>query len=261
MSVLRRRLMAATQKMYITLMYNVTDASVSTPLFHPSANLSGFPQTMTVDGTEVPLARSYRFGATGVHTVLLAADGITSIPNSAFYNCSSLACVDGLSNVTSIGSCAFYYCTSLTRVDSLSSVIGIGYRAFYNCTSLTSVDGLSNVTSIGNGAFQGCSSLACVDGLSNVISIGNSAFQGCSSLACVDGLSNVISIGNYAFYYCTSLTKLVLSVSAPPQLGDSAFNSTTTNIYVPDASLDTYRTATNWSNYASRIHPMSELNH
>ena len=108
---------------------------------------------------------------------------------------------------------------------------------------------------------MGCSALTSVDGLSNVTSIGSYAFSNCTSLTSVDGLSNVTSIGDYAFLNCSALTEFVLSVSAPPQLGNGAFNSMTFSIYVPDASLDTYRTATNWSAYASRIHPMSELNH
>lgn len=30
-------------------------------------------------------------------------------------------------------------------------------------------------------------------------------------------------------------------------------------IYVPDASVEAYKKATNWSQYADRIYPMSEL--
>ena len=215
MSITRTRLMAAAQKRYIALTYKVTDASTDTQLFPPYANLSGFPQTMTVDGTEVPLARSYRFGAAGVHTVLLAADGIASIPNSAFQGCTALASVGDLSSVTGIGEYAFFGCTSLASVGDLSSVTSIGGNAFRGCSALTSVGSLSSVTSIGNGAFLGCA----------------------------------------------ALTEFVLSVAAPPQLGTNVFHNTNFSIYVPDAALEAYRTATNWSAYAARIHPMSELNH
>lgn len=71
--------------------------------------------------------------------------------------------------------------------------------------------------------------------------------------------NDITSIGGYAFYNCTSLTSVTVNATTPPTLGDSyVFNSTNNcPIYVPSASVNTYKTATNWSTYASRIQAIS----
>ena len=66
-------------------------------------------------------------------------DGVTSIGENAFVNCSALESVTIPGSVTSIGMGAFANCSNLTSVTIPGSVTSIGYVAFYNCTSLTSV--------------------------------------------------------------------------------------------------------------------------
>lgn len=48
--------------------------------------------------------------------------GITTIGDSAFYNCTSLASITIPNSVTSIGQSAFYGCSSLTSVTSKGTV-------------------------------------------------------------------------------------------------------------------------------------------
>ena len=66
-------------------------------------------------------------------------DGVTTIPNYAFRNCSSLTSINIPEGVTSIGSFAFSGCSSLTSVTIPNSVTSIGNYAFSGCSSLTSV--------------------------------------------------------------------------------------------------------------------------
>ena len=70
---------------------------------------------------------------------------------------------DGLA---SIGNYAFSNCTRLTSVIIPDSVISIGNHAFSSCTGLTSVIIGNGVTSIGGSAFNGCSGLVdvCYEG-------------------------------------------------------------------------------------------------
>ena len=85
---------------------------------------------------------------------------------------------------------------------------------------------------------------------------GNTAIESFDEL---DYFTGVTSISSNAFNGCANLQKLVFRYAVPPTLGASAFANTSFPIYVPDASLEAYKTATNWNTYADRIHPLSEI--
>ena len=123
--------------------------------------------------------------------------------------------------------------------------------------SLTEVTAemLDGVTTISNFAFYKCANLISVDIPSSVTSIGNVVFYDCTSLTSVTIPSSVTSIGQSAFYGCASLTSVTVEATTPPTLGSSAFSDTSGNlvIYVPSSSVGTYKAASGWSTYASRI--------
>ena len=133
---------------------------------------------------------------------------------------------------------------------------------FKSCTSLTTID-LSECTSIGEYAFQYCTSLTTVN-LPKCTSIGGYAFYSCTNLTTVD-LPKCTSIRSYTFSSCTNLTTVILSnnqvvtLMHPSAFSNSAISRRTGYIYVPDNLVDSYKTATNWSTYASQIKPLSEL--
>ena len=135
-------------------------------------------------------------------------NGVTSIGDYAFDNCTSLTSIEIPSSVTSIGDGAFAYCTSLTSIEIPSGVTSIGSRVFKDCTSLTSIEIPSGVTSIGDYAFKNCTSLASIEIPSSVTSIGNEAFAYCTNLTSIEIPGGVTSIENYAFSNCTSLNSI-----------------------------------------------------
>ena len=180
--------------------------------------------------------------------------GIAVINGSLFDNCYSLSSVAIPSGVTSISDSACRSCQSLASITIPSSVTSMGYYVFLYCYSLSSVAIPSGVTSISQDTFRYCQSLASVTIPSSVISIGAYAFQHCYSLASVTIPSGVTSMGSYVFYDCLGMAEYHLLPTTPPTLSDQyAFNNIQSDckIYVPSASLETYKTASNWSNYAS----------
>ena len=107
---------------------------------------------------------------------------VTSIYNSAFYNCISLQSVTIPSSIAIIGAYAFAYCPNLESVVIGNGVVDIGERVFVGCQKLTSITIPNSVTRIGGYAFNSCTSLQSVTISSGVTSIGYDAFDNCPSL-------------------------------------------------------------------------------
>ena len=159
-------------------------------------------------------------------------------------------------SVTSIGERAFYECTSLTNITIPDTVTSIGEIAFAYCSGLISVTIPDSVTEIGSMAFRVCTSLTSVTISDSVTSIRDYAFYYCTSLASVTIGDSVTSIGQYAFAYCHSLTSVYCKPTTPPTLNyNGVFNNNGSNrkIYVPTASVDAYKAASGWSEYANYI--------
>ena len=83
------------------------------------------------------------------------------------------------------------------------------------------------------------------------------AFQYCSGLT-EASFPNATSIGGSAFNGCRKLTTIYVGTNTSTVCtlsNTSVFNNCTnlTNIYVPASLVSNYKSATNWSNYASKI--------
>lgn len=109
------------------------------------------------------------------------------------------------------------------------------------------------VTDIDSTQFEG-SNAKTVEISSGITSIGGYAFNVCTNLVSVTIPDSVTSIGGYAFNACSSLSSITINSSTPPtlsgSLGSGMGNFT---IYVPSASVNTYKAASGWSQYANNI--------
>lgn len=125
---------------------------------------------------------------------------------------------------------------------------------FYNCKNFSRINIPSTVKYIGDSAFYGCSSFSQLTLNEGLEIIEKEAFNQCQKLTSVTIPNSVTSIGGSAFSYCSGLTSVTCLAENPPELGDTAvFYNSTCPIYVPAESVDAYKSATNWSTYASRI--------
>ena len=204
-------------------------------------------------------------------------DSATTIGETSFRGCSSLTTLYA-PNVQTIGFAAFESCKELTTIDirnvktiankafistkvsalNAPNVISIGSSAFDQCSLLASAV-LDSVTSIDEIAFRGCSSLTRLN-MPNVQTIGFATFENCKALTMVDIGANVNRIESKAFALCSSLNSFICRAANPPTLNSSNAFDNTNNcpIYVPNESVDAYKSATNWVDLASRIKPLSE---
>lgn len=154
----------------------------------------------------------------------------------------------------------FYKRSNLTgtvKVKSDATTIGLG--AFQE-SGISGVILPSTLTTIGNAAFTK-SKLTSVEIPDNVTTINNDAFKQCSDLAMVTFGSSVATISTYSFQQCSKLVDIICKATTPPTINQYTFQNCTAlaNIYVPDASVATYKADSNWSTYSSMIKPISEM--
>lgn len=200
----------------------------------------------------------------GILTSCIIGNDVITIGDYAFTSCSSLRSVQIPVGVSSIGNSAFYSCYSLNDVRLSNGVMSIGNAAFYNCYSLIDVRLPNSVTSIGNNAFYNCYSLKNIIIPNGVTVIGSDSFVFCYSLTSVVLPGSVASIGSGAFKSCYALTVIISENIAPPTITSNATSlfydiNFQAKIYVPDASIDAYKTAKYWTDYIKYFYPMSEL--
>ena len=175
---------------------------------------------------------------------------------------------ENFTGVTSIAVNAFTGCTSLSKIGAPSSLATISAWAFQNCSALTTVSFPTISGTVGVGAFQG-SGVVRVENLGSVSVLSSNAnwelgvFRNCKSLQYVDLPATITKIDSGTFIDCSRLATLIVRATTPPTLGGVSFNNTaieggTGSIYVPDSAVDTYKIASGWVTYASRIKPLSE---
>lgn len=163
--------------------------------------------------------------------------------------------------LTSLGDYAFYKCTKLTSV-KLDKVTTLSLCVFNGCSSMTSFEA-PLLETFSTQAFYGCHALETIN-LPSVQIVGAQSFRTCKKLNRVD-LETATVIAQLAFDKCPLLDTLIIRTPSLCTLDNiSALTNTpiangTGYIYVPDSLVDSYKSATNWSAYASQIKGLSEL--
>ena len=222
---------------------------------------------------------------------VITFDGdVTQIGENAFYECEMLTNITIPHSVTTIGRQAFG-CSGLTCIRIPNSVSKIEERAFYCCYNLEKftgkyaedngicliVDGVfinfayacgtteysipNNVTKIGDAAFQNCDALTTVNIPDNVTSIGMQAFWMCDGLTEVVIPQNVNQVRAWSFYGCHNMKNVYCKPILPPSITYSglltwvafSIQASDRKIYVPMESVEAYKNAEGWSEYASSI--------
>lgn len=240
--------------------------------------------------TEIPngviTIGEYSFGQCLGFTNITIPNSVTTIGNGAFDSCENATSLSIGSGVSSIGKWAFDYCIGLTSITVDGS--NTTYKSENNCIINKNTGELlkgcngtvlplpSGITIIGDNAFSECDEISgslVVPG--TVTEIGRYAFFNCTNITSItltEGLTRILDgafrntgiSGDFTipstvtylgqeFVAETGITSLTCLPTTPPQFGALSALYGNFTIYVPSASLDTYKTNNQWKYFASRI--------
>ena len=218
-------------------------------------------------------------------------DGVSYIsPKGVFEGCNKLPVVDGIRYADTyaievVGKAQdSYSLREGTQMVANGVLYGMAYNTgcitipeiieevensvFSHCSPLKTVDMPGVVKSIGKFAFDGCENLTNVTLSDSLESIGDFSFRECAKLTSITIPASVKTIGAWAFFDCTGIEQVYCHATTPPTVGFAAFKRSDNNpnavgaqmplplgckIYVPAQSVEAYKSAAGWSDYATNI--------
>ena len=131
-------------------------------------------------------------------------------------------------------------------------------HVFYQCYNLIEVHFPSTFTDTKERTFEYCTSLTAITGTEHLKYIRYFAFSYLPIKQFVAPYT-LIQLGRESFCGTGLPNGFICPLFTPPTMAHAeAFKIKFPKIYVPAESLETYKTATNWSAHASRIVPMTK---
>jgi len=116
------------------------------------------------------------------------------------------------------------------------------------------------VKTISSDAFHTCFAITTVELPNSVEKVGSDAFEDCDAVETLIIGDGLLSSEMYAFSM-KNLKNVVCKAVTPPDLGMNAFYATKVNtavLYVPDESVEAYKTANQWKDFGT-IMPLSQI--
>lgn len=218
----------------------------------------GLPDVAILDGNSGGMFD----GCTSLEKVHIS-EGFNMIGDYSFRSCILLTEVNIPSNITKIGRGAFQQSGIEHIVLPNKSGIIIDGGAFGQCSNLKEIFIPEDYDiSTASGIFNSCEALVKATIGEGVTVIPSSCFNRCIALKKVTFPSTISVIQSDVFFNDYSLETLVLKSVVPPTVNGDNFGynfSKICKIYVPDTSVNTYKNNSWWSQYASRIYPLSML--
>lgn len=186
------------------------------------------------------------FQATAVEELNLP-QSLTFIGSSAFSGCDKLTKVNIPENVTTIDDGAFCMDSLITQIFIPRYIYKLGNWAFERCRSIKVATVAYTYEVPGTGPLTPLDETR----VPSRTRIGYEVFMNCTALEKIFFGPTVKSLGSN-FLACTpNLKKIFLANPVPPDMyaDEQAFDSYTATLYVPKASIETYRTNRYWGKF------------
>lgn len=231
------------------------------------------PNVTTINfGSEVEFIPNYLCYGLKKLTSITIPSSVKFLGYYAFGNCTGLTSMTIPETVDKIHTSGYIFngCTGLTTLNynaisckkwnlfDSTEVVNSNKNCWGITSNLTTIN-IGNQVQVIPGGFLGSAQfkITSITIPNSVTTLKSYSFYQ-SNLTSIDLPASVTSIGNYAFYNCSSLTSITIRSTTPPTL-DSSYSYTfpTTSqsytIYVPASVVNTYKTTSKWSTWASKI--------
>ena len=202
------------------------------------ANPTYYTNTLNINGEEL--------------TSLNIPEGVETIKQFTFENCTNITTVTLPSSLKSIGINAFQNCDNISSMNYLgtlsdwceisfsgsdSNPVRLTEALYINGEEIINLEIPEGIEAIKAYAFYNCKSLISLNFPSSLKSIGSNAFWACRNIRNnVTIPSSVTSIGTNAFYFCLDITSLTINTK-PGYVWQKASNSTfTSDLSIVDLS-------------------------
>lgn len=184
--------------------------------------------------------------------------GVKILNDKEFLGCSSLLKITLPESIEKINAYVFQNCTSLEKINIPKTIKLIGNFAFENVPAEFVIN-LPNATTINKYIFQRSGCVA-VQNLGQLSLFNDGVFRYCAKLRYAILPASFTTAYAYLFNGCSALEAVVCKAVTPPTIGTGCFYlSNDCPVYVPDESVESYKTATKWSDIATRIKAISDF--
>lgn len=254
---------------------SITEISIPPSVESMPLNFSGCTALTKVTHSLKECTSTYFGGCKSLTSIVIPE--IRELSSDAFYYCENLSEIVLPINLEKIGFNSFSNCNSLVKIKIPDGVTTISDNCFISCENLEEVELPETVLYLGEGswdnpggpgyAFMYCPKLKKVNISKSVKTI---HLRGCESLTSLDIPDGVTSLileycgvtsvtipesVTYLNLEATSLTSLKLECTTPPTLASWGLRNIeySGTIYVPSSSVNAYKTADGWKDYADQI--------
>lgn len=155
---------------------------------------------------------------------LTIGDGVESIGDFAFAECTALEIVVVPDSVTWLGNGAFASCTSLTSASIGDGIENFGESIFAHCENLSSVRLPQTISILTKHTFLGCTSLATIEIPEDVYKFELAVLNN-TAITTFTLTSKVKIIGNATFGNCKNLTSVTIENGGITSISDRTFNA------------------------------------
>ncbi len=153
---------------------------------------------------------------------------------------------------------AFFECYDLTEAPIIPNSVTNMESTFIYCGSLTETPVIPNSVTNMESTFFECDSLFKAPVIPNSVTNLAKAFTWCTSLIEAPIIPDSVTNMSQTFAGCSSLNgKFIIEAVTPPTINQYTFDDVNvTSIKVPAQSVQAYKTASGWSDFADKIFPI-----